>query len=97
MPTPKGHQHDVALDELDCTSGQAYLTGTDILARLPAIQRKIDAAAGHNTAGYVTGYPGSPLSGLDSLLRRDRSRSASASNLRACSPSTPNPTMCRWM
>src|ERR1700756_4112258 len=76
MPTPKGHQHDAALDELDCTSGQAYLTGSDILARLPAIQRKIDAAAGHNTAGYVTGYPGSPLSGLDSLLRRERSRLA---------------------
>jgi indolepyruvate ferredoxin oxidoreductase len=76
MPTPKGHQHDAALDELDCTSGQAYLTGTDILARLPAIQRKMDAAAGHNTAGYVTGYPGSPLSGLDSLLRRERSRLA---------------------
>jgi indolepyruvate ferredoxin oxidoreductase len=76
MPTPKGHQHDVALDELDCTSGQAYLTGTDILARLPAIQRKIDAAAGHNTAGYVTGYPGSPLSGLDSVLRRERSQLA---------------------
>jgi indolepyruvate ferredoxin oxidoreductase len=77
MPTPKGHQHDPALDELDCTSGQAYLTGTDILLRLPAIQRKLDAAAGHNTAGYVTGYPGSPLSGLDSMLRRERSRLAS--------------------
>src|SRR5246500_981259 len=77
MPTPKGHQHDAALDELDCTSGQAYLTGSDILLRLPAIQRKLDAAAGHNTAGYVTGYPGSPLSGLDSLLRRERSRLAS--------------------
>jgi indolepyruvate ferredoxin oxidoreductase len=77
MPTPKGHQHDAALDELDCTSGQAYLTGSDILLRLPAIQRKLDAAAGHHTAGYVTGYPGSPLSGLDSLLRRERSRLAS--------------------
>jgi indolepyruvate ferredoxin oxidoreductase len=76
MPTPKGHQHDAALDELDCTSGQAYLTGSDILLRLPAIQRKLDVAAGHNTAGYVTGYPGSPLSGLDSLLRRERSRLA---------------------
>jgi indolepyruvate ferredoxin oxidoreductase len=76
MPTPKGHQHDAALDELDCTSGQAYLTGSDILLRLPAIQHKLDAAAGHNTAGYVTGYPGSPLSGLDSLLRRERSRLA---------------------
>jgi indolepyruvate ferredoxin oxidoreductase len=77
MPTPKGHQHDAALDELDCTSGQAYLTGSDILLRLPVIQRKLDAAAGLNTAGYVTGYPGSPLSGLDSLLRRERSRLAS--------------------
>jgi indolepyruvate ferredoxin oxidoreductase len=74
MPTPKGHQHDAALDELDCTTGQAYLTGSDILLRLPVIQRKLDAAAGHNTAGYVTGYPGSPLSGLDSLLRWERSR-----------------------
>ena len=74
MPTPKGHQHDAALDELDCTTGQAYLTGSDILLRLPVIQRKLDAAAGHNTAGYVTGYPGSPLSGLDSLLRRERPR-----------------------
>jgi hypothetical protein len=51
MPSPKGHQHDVALDELDCTTGHAYLTGSDILLRLPAIQRKLDAAAGHNTAG----------------------------------------------
>ncbi|MBB5167847.1 indolepyruvate ferredoxin oxidoreductase family protein [Mycobacterium sp. AZCC_0083] len=74
MPTPKGRQHDPALDELDFTTGQAYLTGSDILLRLPVIQRKLDAAAGHNTAGYVTGYPGSPLSGLDSLLRRERSR-----------------------
>jgi indolepyruvate ferredoxin oxidoreductase len=76
MPTPKGHQHDAVLDELDCTSGQAYLTGSDILLRLPAIQRKLDIVAGRNTAGYVTGYPGSPLSGLDSLLRRERSRLA---------------------
>jgi hypothetical protein len=67
MPTPKGHHHDAALDELDCTTGQACLTGSDIRVRPPVVQRKRDAAAGHNTAGYVTGYPGSPLSGLDSL------------------------------
>jgi indolepyruvate ferredoxin oxidoreductase len=73
---PKGHQHSAALDELDCTAGHAYLTGSDILLRLPVIQRKLDAAAGHHTAGYVTGYPGSPLSGLDSLLRREASRLA---------------------
>ncbi|MEV8515198.1 indolepyruvate ferredoxin oxidoreductase family protein [Dactylosporangium sp. NPDC051484] len=74
MATPKGRQHDTALDELDCTEGLAYLTGTDILLRLPAIQRKLDLIAGHNTKGYVSGYPGSPLSGLDSMLRREQRR-----------------------
>jgi len=76
MPTPKGHQHDDALDALDATSGRAYLTGSDVLLRLPAIQRKRDTDAGLSTAGYVSGYPGSPLSGLDSLLRRERTRLA---------------------
>jgi indolepyruvate ferredoxin oxidoreductase len=76
MAIPKGHQPDAALDELDCTEGLAYLTGSDILLRLPAIQRKLDALDGRDTRGYVTGYPGSPLSGLDSLLRRDRQRLA---------------------
>jgi indolepyruvate ferredoxin oxidoreductase len=76
MPTPKGHHHDEALDGLDCMSGHAYLTGSDVLLRLPVIQRKLDAEAGHTTAGYVSGYPGSPLSGLDSLLRRERGRLA---------------------
>jgi indolepyruvate ferredoxin oxidoreductase len=76
MATPKGRQRDAALDALDRTAGRAYLTGSEVLLRLPAIQRKRDAAAGRHTAGYVSGYPGSPLSGLDSLLRRERSHLA---------------------
>ena len=77
MATPQGRQHEVALDQLDCTDGVAFLTGSDVLQRLPAIQRKLDAIAGLETKGYVSGYPGSPLSGLDSMLRRDRDRLAS--------------------
>ena len=76
MPRPKGRQHDAALDALDSISASAYLTGSDVLLRLPAIQRRLDAEAGLNTAGYVSGYPGSPLSGLDSLLRKERTRLA---------------------
>ena len=36
------------------------------------MQQRRDAAAGLNTAGYVSGYPGSPLGGLDSLFRSQR-------------------------
>jgi indolepyruvate ferredoxin oxidoreductase len=76
MAKSKGHQHDAALDELDCMSGSAYLSGSSILLRLPAIQRALDARIGLATAGYVSGYPGSPLSDLDSLLRREKGRLA---------------------
>ena len=66
--TTKGSTSSTALE------GLAYLTGSEILLRLPAIQRKLDALNGRNTKGYVSGYPGSPLSGLDSLLRRHQPR-----------------------
>ncbi|MDY0884160.1 indolepyruvate ferredoxin oxidoreductase family protein [Dongia soli] len=42
-----------------------YLTGTQALVRLPMLQRQRDHDAGLNTAGYVTGYRGSPLGGID--------------------------------
>ena len=53
-------------------SGRVYLTGWDALVRLPLMQRWRDAAAGLDTAGFVSGYPGSPLGGLDSLFRGQR-------------------------
>lgn len=43
----------------------AFLSGTQALAKLPQLMRQRDAAAGLNTAGYVTGYRGSPLAQLD--------------------------------
>ena len=60
---------DVSLDDkyaLD--SGRVYLNGIQALVRLPMLQRQRDLRAGLNTAGFVSGYRGSPLGGLDQAL-----------------------------
>src|ERR1700726_1273969 len=55
-------------DKYAIDKGRIYLTGTQALVRLPMMQRQRDAAAGLNTACFVTGYRGSPLGGLDRAL-----------------------------
>ena len=60
---------DVSLDDkYTVESGRVFLTGIQALVRLPMLQRRRDLAAGLNTAGYVSGYRGSPLGGLDQAL-----------------------------
>ncbi|MFL6621795.1 MAG: indolepyruvate ferredoxin oxidoreductase family protein [Sulfurifustis sp.] len=55
-------------DKYVLTSGRVYVSGIQALVRLLIMQRLRDAAAGLNTAGFVSGYRGSPLGGLDKAL-----------------------------
>ena len=48
--------------------GRAFMSGVQALVRLPMLQRQRDAAAGLNTAGFISGYRGSPLGGYDQSL-----------------------------
>lgn len=57
-------------DKYTCTSGRAYLTGIEALVRLPLLQSQRDTAAGLSTAGFISGYRGSPIGGFDNALWR---------------------------
>ncbi len=60
---------DVTLDDkYTATQGKIYLSGIQALVRLPMLQHLRDAAAGLNTAGFISGYRGSPLGMLDEAL-----------------------------
>src|SRR5690606_14737243 len=62
-------------------SGRVFLTGTQALVRVPLMQRRLDQAAGLNTAGFISGYRGSPLAAYDLELWRAR-EFLEASNVR---------------
>src|SRR6195952_6183627 len=55
-------------DNLNAEHGRIFLTGTQALVRLVLMQRQLDRAAGLNTAGFVSGYRGSPLGMVDQQL-----------------------------
>src|SRR5205814_9399007 len=55
-------------DKYRLESGRIYLSGIQALVRLPMMQRERDRAAGLNTAGFISGYRGSPLGGYDNAL-----------------------------
>ena len=65
--------HDYALEHrYTRNDGRVYLSGVQALVRLPLMQQQRDIAAGLNTGGFVSGYRGSPLGGLDLELWRAR-------------------------
>ncbi|MBP5858864.1 indolepyruvate ferredoxin oxidoreductase family protein [Marivibrio halodurans] len=65
---------DVHLDDkYTVDSGRIFLTGTQALVRLPLMQRARDHDAGLKTGGFISGYRGSPLGGLDQQLWKARS------------------------
>ena len=62
---------DVSLDDkYDLTKDRVFITGTQAIIRMLLMQRERDRRAGLNTAGFVSGYRGSPIGGLDQNLWR---------------------------
>ncbi len=64
-------KHEISLsDRFDLSKDDVLLNGTQALVRLMLIQKDRDRAAGLNTAGYVTGYRGSPLGAVDLQMNK---------------------------
>ncbi|MEM1435303.1 MAG: indolepyruvate ferredoxin oxidoreductase family protein [Pseudomonadota bacterium] len=57
-------------DKYALPRSRSYLTGIEALVRLPMLQRQRDTLAGLNTAGFISGYRGSPLGGVDQALEK---------------------------
>ncbi|MBB4664293.1 indolepyruvate ferredoxin oxidoreductase family protein [Conexibacter arvalis] len=70
---------DVSLeDKYAAESGAILLSGIQALVRIALDQRRLDVRAGRRTGIFVSGYPGSPLGGVDRELQRERRRLAAA-------------------
>ena len=63
--SPEFDANYVLEDRYRIESGRVFLTGNQALVRLPLMQRQRDLAAGLNTAGFISGYRGSPLGTFD--------------------------------
>ncbi len=71
--------HDVALDDkFDLAKERVFLSGAQAVVRMLLMQRELDRQAGLATAGFVSGYRGSPLGGLDLQLWKAKSQLAGA-------------------
>jgi indolepyruvate ferredoxin oxidoreductase len=57
-------------DKFLLTEGRVFITGVQALLRVLIDQHRLDAQAGLNTAGFVSGYRGSPLGGVDQQAHR---------------------------
>jgi indolepyruvate ferredoxin oxidoreductase len=55
-------------DKYSLEVGRAFMSGIQALVKLPMLQRQRDALRGKNTAGFISGYRGSPLGGYDQSL-----------------------------
>lgn len=64
------HREVMLDDKYALESGRTYVTGIQALVRLPLDRKRLDRQAGLNTAGFISGYRGSPLGGYDQQLKR---------------------------
>ena len=55
-------------DKYALDTARAYMTGIEALVRLPMLQQQRDRRAGLNTAGFISGYRGSPVGGVDQAM-----------------------------
>lgn len=55
-------------DKYTLSEGRIFITGTQALVRLPMTQQQRDRQEGLNTAGYISGYRGSPLGNFDDQI-----------------------------
>ena len=61
--------HDVTLaDKFDLSKERIFVSGAQAVVRMLLMQRERDRRAGLDTAGFVSGYRGSPLGALDQQL-----------------------------
>ena len=67
IPAARSYRLD---DNLTAQQQRIFLTGTQALVRMLLTQRRRDRDHGLNTAGFVSGYRGSPLGGVDQALWR---------------------------
>ncbi|RZS56982.1 indolepyruvate ferredoxin oxidoreductase family protein [Sphaerotilus mobilis] len=77
MPTLARPDYRLA-DRYDAASGVVFLSGTQALLRLALTQRALDAARGWQTAGFISGYRGSPLGQLDQEASKAKDTLAAA-------------------
>ncbi|HWD52744.1 MAG TPA: indolepyruvate ferredoxin oxidoreductase family protein [Acidimicrobiales bacterium] len=59
-------------DKYTAAEGRVLLSGIDAIVRAALDQRRLDTGRGLDTAGFVSGYEGSPLGGLDLEMQRNR-------------------------
>lgn len=83
---PGAHASEISLnDKYTLERGRAFMTGTQALIRLPMLQRERDLKAGLNTAGYITGYRGSPVTSVDmtAIKAKNISMNTTSNSIRA--------------
>ncbi len=68
-PPTMSHSHPTLEDRFDLEKSPVFLTGPQAILRLVLLQSEADRRAGLNTAGYVSGYRGSPVGTVDNQFQ----------------------------